>query len=100
MEIMEVWNLTYVIKGNGQRELFDADKISMAIEKVIKDMGLNIENKKALVDTVTINVAGSIGMRNEIKTSEIQDKVLNEIEKIDQSISDAWKRFYRGHMSI
>jgi transcriptional regulator NrdR family protein len=100
MVIKEVWNLTYVIKRNGERELFDADKIRRAIGKAIKDMGMNVENKKALIDTVTINVAGSIGMRNEIKTSEIRDKVLTEIGKIDASVLEAWKRFDRNHKSI
>jgi len=83
----------FVIKRDGTREPFDAEKIRRAITGAAQRTNLPEGRKKEVIEQV-LNVAlQSAREKEEIKTSELKEKILSELDAIEPSISEAWRKY-------
>ena len=84
---------TQVIKKDGSRQPFDAEKIKRAIEGAAREAGLEEDR----VSQVTAEVSGAVikktGEREEIATSEIKSMIVSELDRVEPSVSTAWKAY-------
>ena len=86
---------TQVIKNNGSKQPFDAEKIKRAIEGAAREANLPDDKVSQLAAEVSGTVIGQISAQEEIATSEIKSMILNELDRVEPSVSAAW-RTYEG----
>ena len=83
----------FVIKRDGTREPFDAEKIRRAITGAAQRTNLSEERKDEVVEQVLSAALQLAREKEEIKTSEIKEKILSELEVIEPSASVAWRKY-------
>ena len=91
--------MTDVKKRNGEKEPFDPDKIRRSIQKAGIDAGYRIQDTAKLVDNITDEIMEMAEEKNQINTDAIRDNVLNELDKAQASIAEAWRKFDRKYKS-
>jgi ribonucleoside-triphosphate reductase len=84
---------TQVIKKDGSKQPFDAEKIKRAIEGAAKEAGLPDDKISQVVAEVSGAVIGKTDEREEITTSEIKAMILDELDKVEPSVSQAWRTY-------
>ena len=82
-----------VIKKDGTKEPFDAEKIRKAIAAAAGQADLSEERKDEVVEQVAATVIQMADAKEEIATSEIKEKVLSELDRIEPSASAAWRKY-------
>ena len=87
----------FVIKKDVTKEPFDSEKIKKSITDAAQDAGLSKERIKEIVGQVSSVVLQMAGEREEIETSEIKDKILQELDYIEESVSKAWREYDGDH---
>ena len=83
----------FVIKRDGTKEPFDAEKIKRAIAGAAQRTNLPEERKKEVVEQVLSAALQLAREKEEIKTSEIKEKILSELDAIESSVSEAWRKY-------
>jgi len=83
----------FVIKRDGTKEPFDAEKIRKSIAAASEQANLSEERKNELVEQVTATVLQMAEPREEIATSEIREKILSELDQIEPAVSAAWRKY-------
>ncbi|NLZ45699.1 MAG: transcriptional repressor NrdR [Clostridiales bacterium] len=73
--------LLMVYKKDGSFEPFDREKLLKGLQTAIKKRPVSVEDMLALIDTIENTYANA--MQTETSTSEIGDKVLNGLKKLD-----------------
>lgn len=86
----------FVIKKDGTKEAFDSEKIKNSIMASAKETDLSEERRKEVVDQVSSIVIQMAGEREEIEVSEIRDKILQELDSIEPSVSATWRNYEEG----
>ena len=86
---------TQVIKKDGSKQPFDAEKIKRGIEGAAREAGLPNDKVSQVAAEVSAVVLERIGSQEEIVTSEIKSMILNELDRVEPSVSAAW-RTYEG----
>lgn len=84
---------TQVIKKDGSKRPFDATKIKMAIEGAAKEAGLPDDKASQVASEVLNIILEKTGSQEEIATSEIGAIILSELDRIEPSVSQAWKTY-------
>ncbi|MDO8474467.1 MAG: ATP cone domain-containing protein [bacterium] len=89
---------TQVIKKDGSKQPFDVEKIKRAIEGAAREAGLPEERISQVVREVSEAVISQTGARDdssekEIASSEIKAMILNELDRVDPSVSAAWRTY-------
>jgi transcriptional repressor NrdR len=92
--------MTEVIKRNGSREPFEPEKIRRSVKKAAVDSGSSLETKKDVIDRISNYTISVAEQKDEIETKEIRERVLEEMDKLEPSISGAWRKFDRKYKSI
>jgi transcriptional regulator NrdR family protein len=87
--------MTEVIKRNGDRELFDPEKLKNSIEKAIIDAGSKLRTKHVLIDRVASKVVIMTMNNGKIRTDDIRRNILTEMNRMDPSVSSAWRNYDR-----
>ncbi len=82
-----------VIKKDGTREAFDAEKIRRAIAAAAQDAGISEERQNELVEQITSTVVQAAEEKEEIATSEIREKILTELDAVEPAVSESWRRY-------
>ena len=82
-----------VIKKDGTKEPFDAEKIRKAIAAAAGQADLSEERKNEVVEQVANTVIQMADAKEEIATSEIKEKVLSELDSLEPSVSEAWRKY-------
>jgi transcriptional regulator NrdR family protein len=82
-----------VIKRNGQREDFRAEKIANAIRKASIDAGIQIDKKKKMMEDVSKKAIEMAEQKGQIATSALRDKILNELNQTEPKVAEAWRKF-------
>ena len=81
-----------VIKRDGSKQSFDEEKIRRSIEVAAQEAGLAQERVAELVDQVSrVAIEFSSG-KEEIATSEIKETILSELDRVEPSVSEAWRK--------
>jgi len=81
-----------VIKKDGSREPFDAEKIRNSIRAACQEAGLEEGRKNEVVEQVAKVAIELADSKEEIATSEIKEKILSELDNIEPSVSAAWRK--------
>ena len=83
----------FVIKRDGTKEPFDAEKIKKSITAAAQMANLSKERTNEVVGQVS-NVAIQLAEgKEEVATTEIKEKILAELDAIEPSVSEAWRKY-------
>ncbi|PIU75028.1 MAG: hypothetical protein COS76_02920 [Candidatus Portnoybacteria bacterium CG06_land_8_20_14_3_00_39_12] len=82
-----------VIKKDGAKEPFDAEKIKNSILGAAQRTDLSEERKNEVVEQVAATVIQMAEEKDEIATSEIKEKILSELDIVEPVISEAWRKY-------
>jgi len=82
-----------VIKKDGAKEPFDAEKIKNSILGAAQRTDLSEERKNEVVEEVAATVIQMAEEKDEIATSEIKAKILSELDIVEPVISEAWRKY-------
>jgi len=82
-----------VIKKDGTKAPFDAEKIENTIRAAAQEAGLSEEKENQVVEQVTNTVIQMVNSKEEITTIEIKEKILSELDNIEPSVSAAWRKY-------
>lgn len=82
----------FVIKKDGTKEPFDAEKIKNSILAAAKKAELPEERRDEIVIRVSSIALELASQKEEIATSELREKILSELDTIEPSISEAWRK--------
>lgn len=85
--------MAFVVKTNGKRERFDAEKVRSSIKKAVIDAGLSVSKMRSAIEKVTKNVAEMAREKTSVTTRAIRSKILKDFDKIKKPVSNAWRRF-------
>jgi len=81
-----------VTKKDGAKQAFDAEKIKKSIADAAEMAGLSEERKNEIKEQVSATVTRMAEAKEEIATSEIKEKILSELDAIESSVSEAWRK--------
>jgi transcriptional regulator NrdR family protein len=84
---------TQVVKKDGTKVPFDAEKIKKAIAAAADQAGISEERKNEVVEQVTASAVQMAGAKEEITSVEIREKVLGELDQVEPSVSEAWRKY-------
>ncbi len=82
-----------VIKKDGTKVPFDVEKIKRAIAAAAAPTALPEERKAEVVNQVSATVAAMIASKAEVTTIEIRELALVELDKVEPSVSEAWRKY-------
>jgi len=82
-----------VIKRDGTREPFNEDKIKAAIGAAARMAGFSEEKKNELMEQASRAAIEFANTKEVIATTEIEAKVLSELDRLEPSVSAAWRRY-------
>jgi len=82
----------FVIKKDGEKEPFDAEKIKASITAAASKADLSEERKNEVVEQASEAAIQLAGEKEEIATSEIKAKILSELDTLEPSVSEAWRK--------
>lgn len=83
----------FVIKNDGSKEPFDAEKIRKSITAAASGAGLSEEQINKVVERV-LGVATELAdEKEEIATAEIKEKILSELDALEPSVSEVWRKY-------
>jgi len=82
-----------VIKKDGAKEPFDAEKIKNSILGAAQRTELSEERKNEVVEEVAAAVIQMAEEKDEIATSEIKEKILSELDIVEPAVSEAWRKY-------
>lgn len=82
----------FVIKKDGEKEPFDAKKIEASIKAAASDANLPEERANEVIKQVSSVAIQLAEGKEEIATGEIKEKILSELDALEPSVSEAWRR--------
>lgn len=82
-----------VIKRDGSREPFDPTKIRDAIAAAAEEANIPEERRSEIVEQVAAVVIQLADEKAEIATSELKDKILSELDRVEPAVSAAWREY-------
>lgn len=89
-----------VIKKDGHKELFDFEKLKKSIAAAAQDAGLSSERVSELVTEVSASVFQLISRYEEVQSTEIREKVLEELNKVEPSVTEAWEKYEKSFSGL
>jgi len=84
---------TEVTKKDGSKMPFDSEKIKKSISMAADQAYLSEEKKNEVVEKVTAAALQMAEGKEEITTTEIREKVLSELDALEPSVSEAWRKY-------
>jgi transcriptional regulator NrdR family protein len=85
-----------VIKKDGSKEPFDAEKIKRGIRLAGQDAGLDETKQGEIAEKVTGEVMEMLKDKDEVRALEVRDKVLGELDIYAPSVAAAWRDYEMG----
>jgi len=82
-----------VIKKDGSREPFDPEKIKNSIRKASQKTDLGEDRVNEVVEQASKAVIELADTKEEIRSSEIREKILSELDNIEPKIAEAWRDY-------
>ena len=84
---------TEVIKRDENKQPFDAEKMKSSIEKAAKDVGLPDERVAEIAEQVSAKALQLTEGKGEIAASELREAILSELDSVEPSIAEAWRKY-------
>lgn len=91
--------MTDVIKRNGMKEPLKPEKIKKSLEEAVRDAGFNPEEKRNIIEYASQDAIQMAQNMDQVKTKQIRDVILNDLENNDNQVAKAW-RIYERHRDI
>ena len=82
-----------VIKSSGEKVAFDSKKITKSITKAAQDAKLPPEEINRIVGEISNNVMVFAETRDKIKSSELKDMILSELDRMAPIVAIEWRKF-------
>jgi len=82
-----------VVKRDGTREPFDAEKIKKAVEAAAGRAGLAPERVAEVVAQVSDAVLKFAAEKEEVTSSEVREKVLSELDGTEPAVAESWRKY-------
>ena len=82
----------FVIKKDGEKEPFDVEKIKKSITVAVSEADLSEERKSEVIEQVSKAAIQLAEEKEEIATSEIKAKILSELDALESSVSESWRK--------
>lgn len=82
----------FVIKKDGSREPFDPAKISRGLRIAAQKAGLAPDRVEPVVQQVSAVALALAATKEEIKTSELRDRILAELDAVAPLVSASWRQ--------
>jgi len=86
----------FVIKKSGEKEPFDAKKIEVSIMAAASEANLPKERADGVAKQVSSVVIQLAEGKEEITTADIKAKILSELDVLEPSVSEAWRKYEQG----
>ncbi|TSC62074.1 MAG: hypothetical protein G01um101448_1207 [Parcubacteria group bacterium Gr01-1014_48] len=86
-----------VVKRDGTREPFDAQKIQHSIEAAAQDAGLPQMRTDEIVRSMQDSLEKWFEDKEDVPSNEIREKVLAHLDEIEPSVSAAWRAYDQEH---
>jgi len=83
----------FVIKKDGSKEPFDAEKIRKSITVAASKAGLSEEQINKVAEHVSGVATDLTDEKEEITTAEIKEKILSELDALEPSVSEVWRKY-------
>lgn len=83
----------FVVKKDGTKAPFDAEKIKNAIALACQDVALPEERKTQVVEQVSAAIIHMVEAREEVSTAEIKTSILSQLDMVEPSASAAWRKY-------
>jgi transcriptional regulator NrdR family protein len=80
-----------VIKKDGSKEPFDAEKIKRGVRLAGQQAGLDEIKQNELAEKIAAKIVEILKDKEEVTTIEIRDKILGELDIYAPSVSAAWR---------
>ncbi len=91
---------TQVIKRDGSKERFDPKKLRKSIRLACEDAGIETKKRNKIVKEVSAKVLSELGSVQEVATVDIKQKILAELDKVEPSAAEAWRKYDREQKGI
>jgi len=85
-----------VIKKDGAKEPFSAEKIRKSIAGAAQQADIPEERKEEVVFQVAETVIPMFEGREEIDTRDIKKAILNELDRVEPAVASAWRKYEEG----
>jgi len=85
-----------VIKKDGTKVPFDAEKMKASVMSACDDAGFEEEKKNDIAQKVSSGVMASLEGKEEVSSTEIKEKALAELEVMAPEVAEAWKKHEEG----
>lgn len=82
-----------VIKKNGGREPFDAQKLRGSIESAFADAGIQDESSAGVVDQVAQRALAFADGKETVTSAELKTEVLAALDTLAPEAAAAWRRY-------
>jgi len=82
-----------VIKSDGEKVSFDAKKITRSITKAAQDAKLSLDEINRVVGEVSNNIMVFAETKGKIKSSEIRDMILSELDRMAPIVAIEWRKY-------
>ena len=80
-----------VVKNDGTKSAFDAEKIVSGIVAAAAQAGLSVDESNGLADDVLGAIMVEFEGQEEVATSDIRDRVLAELDNVAPAVAEAWR---------
>lgn len=81
-----------VIKRDGSRQPFDAEKLKSSIAKAAREAGHEEIKVASIVDATAVGVLALAAGTEEIATAELKMKILADLDTIAPEVAAAWRK--------
>ncbi len=82
-----------VIKRDDKREDFDSNKVKRGIEEAVKRTEIDNDRAKEVVDKVAKDVEDNFKDKDEVKSADIRERVLEKLNEEEKKIADSFKDY-------
>ncbi len=89
--------MTQVIKRNGSRENFNIQKLRKSIENAVSEAGFSVTEKMNLIEHATQDAENLVKERNEVKSQELRNEIVNDLEEDDSKVAESWRNYEKQH---
>jgi len=89
-----------VIKKDGTKQPFDAEKIKNSIAAAALRTDLSEERQAEVTGQVAAKVVQVADEKEEIATSEIKEIILNELDIVEPAVAGAWRKYEQEQKGV
>ncbi len=84
-----------VVKRDERRESFDRDKLRKGIERAAERAKIDKARARKIADSVVKDVENNFRKSNDVRSTDIRDRVLDRLNKEERKVADSFRNFRR-----